>query len=544
MIAFLESYKAGLLKPHNWLPNIIAGLVVGIVALPLAMAFAIASGLKPEQGLYTAIIAGIIVSLFGGTRVQIAGPTGAFVVILASITARYGVSGLQIATIMAGILLLLMGFLKFGNAIKFIPYPVIVGFTSGIGVVIFVNEWKDFFGLNASIPLDAPFYQKLIMLIKAIAHLDIPTTCLAFVGLLLIIITPRIVKQIPGPLVAMIVVTLAQLFFQYNSVATIGSVFGTISQNLPHFQLPAITYTLFLQLLGPACTIALLSGIESLLSATAADSIAGTKHNSNQELIGQGLANILAPLWTGFASTGAIARTVTNIRYGGNCPIAGIVHAIFLMLVIIIFAPLAGHIPLCALAAILVVVAYNMSDIPEFMHIIKRAPYYDVAVLLITFVLTIFIDLVVAVAVGVILAMLFFNLRMYQSIVIGTAKPDETHENSATKDLIIYTIQGPFFFGAAEKIEHALADTHTDPKGIIFCLQNVPFIDMTGLETMAKIIDQYHKRGVKVYLAQANKNVAQKLANLDIITATDSKKIFDTVQEAIRFYHSKTTHPE
>ena len=418
MLAIVDAYREGLLKTKNWWPNLIAGLIVAVVALPLAMAFAIASGVKPEQGLYTAVVAALIVGIFGGSRVQIAGPTGAFIVILANITAQYGVSGLQIASLMAGFILLFMGLVKLGSVIKFIPNPVIVGFTSGIGVIIFVGEWKDFFGLTVNLPLNAHFHQKIIALIEALPHLNLITTGLAFLSLLLILITPKFLKRIPGPLIAMLVVTALQAFFHFKNVATIGSTFGGIPHHLPYLQFPTMTFENSLDLIGPAFTIALLGAIESLLSAAAADGMAGTHHNSNQELIGQGLANIFSPLFGGFAATGAIARTATNIRNGGNSPIAAIVHSIVLILVLILLAPLAADIPLCTLAAILFVVSFNMSDVPHFIRTVKHAPRYDVLILLVTFLLTVFTNLVVAVNVGVILAMLFFVRRMHQSVII------------------------------------------------------------------------------------------------------------------------------
>lgn len=406
MLAIVEAYRSGLLHYKNWLPNLTAGIIVGIVALPLAMAFAIASGVKPEQGLYTAIIAGFIVGVFGGSRVQIAGPTGAFIVILANITAQYGVVGLQIATLLAGFLLLLMGLLRLGNIIKIIPDPVIVGFTAGIGVIIFVGEWKDFLGLTLHLPLDSPFYVKLLTLIQSIPSLDPVTTSLAFFSMFLVLISPKWFKKIPGPLIALLVATALQAIFQFKSVTTIGSAFGGIPRNLPQFHLPSISFAQALTLIGPALSIALLGAIESLLSATAADNMAKTRHHSNQELIGQGIANIVAPLFGGFAATGAIARTATNVRNGGNSPISAIIHSIFLLAVILILAPLAVYIPLCSLAAILFVVAYNMSDVPHFVHIIKTAPRDDTIVLFTTFFLTIFTNLVMAVNVGVILSFL------------------------------------------------------------------------------------------------------------------------------------------
>jgi SulP family sulfate permease len=534
MLAITDSYRAGLFNKKNWLPNIISGIIVAVVALPLAMAFAIASGVKPEQGIYTAIIAAFIVGIFGGSRVQIAGPTGAFVVILASITARYGVDGLQMASLMAGFILLFMGLVKLGNVIKFIPDPVIVGFTSGIGVIIFVGEWKDFFGLSVHLPLDAHFHQKIFYLLRALPDLNVATTVLAFLSLFLIFITPKFFKRVPGPLVAMFVVTVLQNTFHFENVATIGSTFGGIPQSLPQFQFPSLTVNHFLDLIGAAFTIALLGAIESLLSATAADSMAGTRHRSNQELMGQGFANILAPLFGGFAATGAIARTATNIRNGGNSPIAAIVHSIVLVLVLLLLAPLAADIPLCTLAAILFVVAYNMSDVPHFIRIVRRAPRYDVMILLVTFFLTILTNLVVAVNVGVILAMLFFVRRMHQSVVVEKQKIEampsqftSQGKNIAEEDVLVYAIQGPFFFGVAEKIEHTLATTHTDPKLIIFRLKDVPFMDMTGLETFYELIEHYHQRHVEVYLCEANPNVTRKLTNIGILEFVAQNKIFE-----------------
>ena len=540
MIAIIEAYRAGLFQAKNWLPNISAGLIVGVVALPLAMAFAIASGVKPEQGLYTAIIAALVVGVFGGSRVQIAGPTGAFVVILANITAQYGIDGLQVATLFAGVILLLMGVAKLGSVIKFIPDPVIVGFTSGIGVIIFIGEWKDFFGLSVHVPLNAHFYLKFIALIKALPHRDLTTTLLACLSLLLLMLTPKILKRIPGPLVAMVVATIIQAIFQFKSVATIGSAFGGISQNLPQFHLPEITLVHAINLIGPAFTIALLGAIESLLSATAADGMAKTRHHSNQELIGQGLANILSPLFGGFAATGAIARTATNIRNGGNSPIAAIVHSVFLILVIVVLAPLAMYVPLCTLAAILFVVAYNMSDIPHFMHMVKHAPRYDLLVLWTTFFLTIFTNLVVAVNIGVILAMLLFIRNMSQFVAIEQ-QDHETIGNELIaagivlpKEALVYAIQGPFFFGVAEKMERAFAVTHSDPKIIIFRLKEVPFMDITGLQTFSELIEQFHKRGVRVYLCEANPRVAYKITDIGILQWVDGQRVFGTLVEVVK----------
>ena len=536
MLAIVESYRAGLFKAKNWQTNIIAGLIVGVVALPLAMAFAIASGVKPEQGLYTAIIAALFVGIFGGSRIQIAGPTGAFIVILASITAHYGVVGLQIASLLAGFMLILMGLAKLGSIIKFIPDSVIIGFTAGIGVIIFVGEWKDFFGLSVHLPLAAHFYQKFWFLVQALPNLNLATTALACLSLLLIIITPRIIKHIPGPLVAMVVATAMQMFFHFKGIATLGSTFGGISQHLPEFAIPKISFHRILDLIGPAFTIALLGAIESLLSASAADGMAGTRHDSNQELIGQGLANIFSPLFGGFAATGAIARTTANLRNGGNSPLAAIVHSIFLIVVILLLAPLAAYVPLCVLAAILFVVAYNMSDVSHFIYMLKHSPRYEIIVLLTTFLLTIFTNLVIAVNIGVILAMLFFIRRMYQSVTIEKQSKAELQKElgestvaNLPEDVLIYSIQGPFFFGVAEKIEHALAVTHSDPKTIVFRLKEVPFMDMTGLQTFQEIIEKYKQRGVKVYLCEANNKVSNKLTHIGITANVCDEKIFTSL---------------
>lgn len=527
---------------YQWKPNVIAGLIVGIVSLPLSMAFAIASGTKPEQGIYTAIIAGLVVGLCGGTRTQISGPTGAFVVVLSGITAQYGIEGLQVATLLAGLILVLMGILKIGQAIKFIPYPVIIGFTSGIGVIIFLGQWKDFFGLPVSLPLDTPFYNRLLVLIKALPELNYQITILSCLSLGLIFLSPKILKSLPGPLVAMVTISLIVYGCDLSTVPTIGSVFRSIPQSWPSFKIPTCHTMNFLALIGPAFTIAFLGAIESLLSAAAADSITGTKHKPNKELIGQGLANLLAPFWGGFASTGAIARTITSIRHGGTTPLAAIVNVLFLVGVLFFLAPYALYIPFCALAAILFVVAFNMSDIPHFTHIIRHAPWYDVCVLIITFLLTIFMDLVIAVAVGVIIALLFFSMRLYQTtdfcqgfIKSLKAKKFKKVVQQPLENGILYTIEGPFFFGVTEAMEHALSITHTDPLYIIFNLKKIPFIDITGVETFSKVITQYTKRNIKVFLCEATSNVHYKLSRAGVLAMVESNQIFKSVQEVQRF---------
>src|ERR1700735_2331836 len=410
MIALLEAKAAGLWSRKHLGRNLVAGVIVGIVALPRAMPSPLASGAPPEQGLYTAIVAGLCTSLFGGTRLQIAGPTGAFIAVLSIITAQHGIAGLQIATFMAGIILVAFGAARLGAVIKFIPRPVIVGFTAGIGVIIFVGQWKDFFGLSPA-PSGLHFHEKLMALAQALPTINSATTGLALLALAILIAGPRYLKRIPAPLVAMIAITAIQSYFNFQGVATIGSAFGGIPRTLPSFAWPSIQFTQVISLVGPAFTIALLGSIESLLSAVVADGMAGTKHDSNQELLGQGIANIIAPLFGGFASTGAIARTATSIRNGATGPLAGLVHSGFLILVILLLAPLASAVPLCCLLAILFVVAWNMSNLPHLIRLVRGSPAPDVAILLITFALTVFVDLVVAVNVGVILAALMVMRR-------------------------------------------------------------------------------------------------------------------------------------
>lgn len=533
MLAILEANKAGLLQPKHWLNNIIAGVIVGVVALPLAMAFAIASGTKPEQGLYTAIVAGLLVSIFGGSRLQIAGPTGAFIVILSGITAKYGIEGLQIASMMAGVMLLLLGLAKMGAIIKFIPDPVIVGFTAGIGIIIWVGQWGDFFGLPAV--TGEHFHTKLIHLIQVLPQFHLATTLLSILAIILVIYSPKvpILKRVPGPLVALVVTTLIQIIFQFQGIKTIGSAFGGIPQGMPAFAIPSVTWDKIIELIGPAFTIAMLGAIESLLSAVVADGMAGTRHDSNQELVGQGLANIVAPLFGGFAATGAIARTATNIRNGGTSPIAGIVHSITLIIILLILAPLAVNIPLATLAAILFVVAWNMSEAKHFIKMLQRAPRADVVILLITFLLTVFADLVVAVNIGVILATLQFLRRMATSVEVRQATEQELVQEFAHKGFItlppgvlVFAVEGPFFFGAVENFERALAGTHTDPQHLIIRLKWVPFIDITGLQTLEEVIKDLHKRGVNVMLSGANNRVRGKLQKSGIIDLIGEKIIF------------------
>lgn len=482
--------------------NIMAGVIVGIVALPLAMAFAIASGAKPEQGIYTGIIAGIVVSLFGGTRVQIAGPTGAFIVILSAITAQYGIEGLQLATLMAGGLLILMGLLRLGVVIQFIPYPVILGFTAGIAVVIFVGQWPGFFGIP--VVSGHYFHEKLWHTIQALPNFDVATTSLAFLGLFLICITPKLpgLKKIPGTLMALLFVTLIQYFMNFSSVLTIGSAYGGIPRGLPSFHLPHWTFSQCIELLGPAFSIALLGAIESLLSAVVADGMTGNRHDSNQELIGQGVANILAPLFNGFAATGAIARTATSIRNGGSHPLAGIVHGFTLIAILIFLAPMASHIPLAVLASILFVVCWNMSELPHCIRLIKIAPRSDVFMMLLTFILTITVDLVFAVQIGVLFAILYFFFKMSKSLEVELEHLQACSHDvvDEKKGVVKLYLQGPLFFGAVDRLEKALSHSHQSIHQVIIEFGWVPMMDATALKLLEQYIHSWQAQGIHIQL--------------------------------------------
>lgn len=533
MIALLDAKAAGLWSRNHITNNLLSGIIVGIVALPLAMAFAIASGARPEQGLYTAIVAALLTSLFGGTRLQIAGPTGAFIAVLSVITATHGIAGLQIATVMAGVILVGFGAARLGAVIKFIPNPVIVGFTAGIGVIIFVGQWKDFLGLSPA-PSGLHFHEKIIVLIQALPTLNLATTGMALFALCILIVGPRYLKRIPAPLVAMVVITLLQSLFHFQGVATIGTAFGGIPQKLPSFALPTVGFAQILSLVGPAFTIALLGAIESLLSAVVADGMAGTKHNSNQELIGQGIANIVAPLFGGFASTGAIARTATNIRNGATSPLSGVVHSVFLILVILLLSPLASSIPLCCLSAILFVVAWNMSEIPHFIRLVRGSPAPDVAVLLITFGLTVFVDLVVAVNVGVILAALLFMRRMALAVRIDPViEGADLAPGSLPAGVVIYNIEGPLFFGAAEKLERTLAHIQRPATTLILRLGHMPFLDATGISAIEEIIADFLKHGAAVILAEVRPNVLLKLERAGLLRQLGAENVAETLSAAL-----------
>lgn len=542
MIALLEAKRAGLLARHNWISNIVAGIIVGVVALPLAMAFAIASGVKPEQGIYTSIIAGLAVSVLGGSRVQIAGPTGAFIVILSGIVAEHGVVGLQIATLMAGGILLLLGFARMGAVIKFIPTPVIVGFTAGIGVIIWVGQWRDFFGLPENTGIH--FHEKLLQLISSFPQLDITTTLIGLASLLLVIYAPRLprMQRVPGPLVALIVLTVLQATFQFSNVATIGTAFGEIPSGLPKLEVPTITITGMVALIGPAFAIAMLGAIESLLSAVVADNMSHTRHNSNQELIGLGIANVLAPLFGGIAATGAIARTATNVRNGGNSPIAGIVHVLVLVLVLLVLAPLAVNIPLATLAAILFMVAWNMSQPKLVLRTLRSAPPADVFILIVTFGLTVFADLVVAVNIGVVLAMLHFLKRMADTVRVDRQSTESlsrefSHEKALLipdeSEVAVLTVEGPFFFAAVDPFERALEELPASVHTIILRLHHSAIADGTALEALDKAIIYSKERNRQIVITEVRPNVRRKIDRMGISAKLGPDSIHDSVPSAL-----------
>jgi SulP family sulfate permease len=474
--------------------DVTSGITVGIVALPLAIAFGIASGVSPNNGIITAVIAGFIISALGGSRVQIGGPTGAFIVIVYGIVQKHGMDGLMIATIMAGVILVIMGFMKLGTLIKFIPLPIITGFTSGIALIIFTTQIKDLLGLNIT-ELPSEFLSKIPVYINNITSFNNDTLIVSFISLSLIIGLAKYIKKIPSTFIALIIGTAIAHIFGLN-VETISSRFGELSGSIPSPQFPVFTYDKVFELAGPAFTIAILAAIETLLSAVVADGMIGGRHRSNMELVANGAANLITPLFGGIPATGAIARTVTNIRNGGRTPVAGITHSVVLLLILLFFGQYAGMIPMSVLASILVVVAYNMSEWREFIAQLKM-PKSDVAVLLTTFFLTVIFDLTIAIEVGMVLSAMLFMKRMAEVTNVGVIsrefddklETDDTGVNSIQnkhipKGVIIYEINGPFFFGAASKFKEALRVVNKQAKVLILRLRNVPAIDSTGIATL------------------------------------------------------------
>ncbi|QSX09646.1 sulfate permease [Alkalibacter rhizosphaerae] len=526
--------------------DVTAGILVAIIALPLSIALAISSGVTPEKGLHTAIIAGFLISFLGGSRVQIGGPTGAFMVIVYGIVATHGVDGLILATIMAGLLMILMGWLKLGSVIKFIPYPIITGFTSGIAVTIFSSQIKDFFGLQMeSVPVE--FIEKWHAYGNAVSTMDPRTMAIGVIALVIIIAWPKVNQKIPGAFVAL-VITSGLVSLLSLDVATIGSTFGTLTSALPTPRLPHVTFQEIRSLLGPAVTIALLGSVESLLSAVVADGMIGGKHRSNMELVAQGVANIASGLFGGIPATGAIARTVANIKNGGRTPVAGMIHALVLLLILLIFMPLAKSIPLATLSAILIMVAYNMSEWREFVGLF-RAPKSDISVLLVTFFITVLFDLVIAIEVGMVLASFLFMKRMadvshVQMIDLDASEEDPSQDRSALPDINnqeqqkkgiqIYAINGPFFFGATDLFLEAINQLGYKTKILIIDMKSVPAMDGTALHAFEQMIHTCGKREIRVKIAGIQKQPMQVLQKSGLYAELGAEEgFFDSVKEAV-----------
>ena len=528
--------------------DIMAGIIVGIVALPLAIAFGIASGVTPEKGIITAIISGFIISLLGGSKVQIGGPTGAFIVIIYGIIQKYGIEGLMIATVMAGVFLLLFGLLKLGTIIKYIPYPIVVGFTSGIAVTIFTTQIKDLFGLTIeSVPSD--FIEKWGCYISHFSTADLWCSIVGILSVVIIALTPKVSKKIPGSLVAIIVMTVAALilknYFGVTTIETIGDRFS-VSSAIPDAHMPAMTWDTIKSLVAPALTIAVLGAIESLLSATVADGVIGAHHNSNTELVAQGLANIASPIFGGIPATGAIARTMTNINNGGKTPVSGIVHAIVLLLIFLFFMPLAKYIPMACLAGVLVVVSYGMSGWRSFLALMKN-PKSDVTVLLITFFLTIIFDLTVAIEVGLIIACLLFMKRMSETTDVTAVTEDEIDLNkeydflstnlehyTIPKGVEVYEINGPFFFGAGNKFEEVMAAFGDRPLVRVIRMRKVPFVDSTGIHNLTNLCEMSQKEDIQVVLSGVCEKVNAQLEKAGFYNMLGKENITDHISKALK----------
>lgn len=524
---FFALFKKGKYNKDLFMSDLIAGIIVGVIALPLAIAFGIASGVTPQQGLITAIVAGFLISFFGGSHFLIGGPTGAFIVIVAGIVAEFGMQGLIIASIMAGVILVVMGVLKLGGIFKFIPYPIVVGFTSGIALTIFTTQMKDFFGFTMEVP--SGFISEWMCYFKNIGQINWVETASSVACLLLIIFWGKVSKKIPGSLIALVVGTIAALCldkFAGIQLATIGTKFPELANGLPMPKpvVPEMSVEVISELVSPAFTIAILCAIESLLAAMVADGVTGKHHNANTELIGQGIANIVTPLFGGIPATGAIARTMASINNGGKSPVTGIIHAIVLLLIYLFLMPYAVYIPLSALAAILVMVAYNMSEWKTFKYLL-RGDWADISVLLITFFLTVIIDLTVAIEVGLLMAVIMFVRRVMQSTTIEVLDADHKIAGSENDEIInpedtpyldipsgvdVYEINGPFFFGLASRFDE-FEDKNKNVKVRIIRMRKVPFIDSTGINNLKNLIDRNHKRGVKIILSGVNESVQASL---------------------------------
>jgi len=522
--------------------DLMAGIIVGIVALPLAIAFAIASGVSPEKGLFTAVIAGFIISALGGSRVQIGGPTGAFIVIVYGIVQTHGVSGLIIATLMAGIMLIMMGLARLGSVIKYIPHPLIIGFTSGIALVIFSSQVKDFLGLNMGV-VPADFTDKWGAFFQHISSTSFYAFGTALLTVLIILLWPKVSHKIPGSLVAILVTTAAVRIFEIP-VETIGSRFGSIPSMLPAPELPHIDFDTIKKLVQPAFTIALLGGIESLLSAVVADGMIGGNHKSNMELVGQGTANIFSSLFGGIPATGAIARTVTNVKNGGRTPVAGMVHALTLLLIMLFAGKWAALIPMATLAGILVIVAYNMSEWRHFRSVL-RGPRGDMAVLVTTFFLTVLVDLTVAIEIGMLLAVFLFMRKMIQfsDVNMQTREAEELADNKipdALSDFVIppgvevFEITGPLFFGAAYKFKDAIKFIEKKPRVMIIRMRQVPIIDATGIKTIEEVYKDLRHRGTRLILSEVHsKQVMEELQKARLLFAIGKANVTTSFTAAL-----------
>ncbi len=516
------------LRKYNrktFIADVMAGIIVGIVALPLAIAFGIASGVTPEKGIITAIVAGFVISALGGSKVQIGGPTGAFIIIIYGIIQQYGLEGLTIATIMAGVFLILFGLLHLGTIIKYIPYPIVVGFTSGIAVTIFTTQVKDLFGLSIS-NLPSDFIEKWQCYAANFSTADLWSSIVGIASVAVIMLMPKINKKIPGSLVAIIIMTvLALLLKQYAGVTTIETIGDrfSISNSLPQAGMPHVTWETIKSLVSPALTIAILGAIESLLSAAVADGVIGDHHNSNTELVAQGVANLASPIFGGIPATGAIARTMTNINNGGRTPIAGIVHAVVLLLIFLFLMPLAKYIPMACLAGVLVVVSYGMSGWRSFLALMNN-PKSDVTVLLITFFLTIIFDLTVAIEVGLIIACLLFMRRMSETtdvkVISDEINPDEEYSSlelgnlehlTIPKGVEVYEINGPYFFGAGNRFEEIMATFGDRPKVRVIRMRKVPFVDSTGIHNLTNLCLMSKKEGIQIVLSGVTQKVDAQL---------------------------------
>jgi SulP family sulfate permease len=532
--------------------DIIAGIIVAIIALPLSIALAIASGVTPEKGLITAIVAGFFISLLGGSRVQIGGPTGAFVIIIYGIIQKFGMSGLTLATIMAGILMIIFGLMKFGSVIKFIPYPITTGFTSGIAIVLFSTQIKDFFGLKME-EVPSEFIEKWHAYIQAFDSTQVYTLGIGLLTLLIIVLWPKINKKIPGSLVALIVATLLVSLLDLPG-ETIGSRIGNIPNTFSIIDFGSIDFSLenIRQLAGPAFTIAFLASIESLLSAVVADGMIGSKHRSNMELVAQGVANIASSLFGGIPATGAIARTAANVKNGGRTPVAGIVHSLTILLIMLIFMPLAKLIPMTAMAAILIVISYNMSEWRSFKGLL-RSTKSDMAILLVTFIMTVLFDLVFAIGIGMIVAMFFFIRRMSESttfvsmdsISAAIIADDADHKTDYVEPqelldsklidsgIMIYQIEGPLFFGVANTFMDIMNEIRSNCRILILSFENVPNIDASAVNALNRILKRSKERKIKVYFAGLKDQPVKVLDNTGILAKVGEEKIFSNINDAV-----------